>query len=103
MTSYDICLSLTLLSLTISRSIHVAAINNFYLRVEIICFFFFFGTTRKYYYIEFGKHIKWQFGVSSAFNVLNTFFFLAVTRSMKDLSSLTRDQTHAPCVGSKES
>ena len=31
------------------------------------------------------------------------FFFLATPRSMRDLSSLTRDQTCAPCSGSVES
>ena len=29
--------------------------------------------------------------------------FLAVPRGMQDPSSLTRDQTHAPCSGSVES
>ena len=32
-----------------------------------------------------------------------SFSFLAVPRSMWDLSSLTRDQTRAPCIGSAES
>ena len=31
------------------------------------------------------------------------FFFLAAQFDMQDLSSLTRDQTHAPCIGSMES
>ena len=31
------------------------------------------------------------------------FFFLAALCSMWDLSSLTRDQTQAPCIGSMES
>ena len=31
------------------------------------------------------------------------FYFLAALCSMWDLSSLTRDQTHAPCSGSTES
>ena len=30
------------------------------------------------------------------------FPFLAVPRGIWDLSSLTRDQTHAPCIGSTE-
>ena len=30
-------------------------------------------------------------------------FFLAMLCSMWDLSSPTRDQTHAPCIGSMES
>ena len=32
-----------------------------------------------------------------------TFFFLAVPRGMRDLSSPTRDQTHATCSESMES
>ena len=40
--------------------------------------------------------------------VMNTefcffFFFFAAVCSMRDLSSLTRDRTHAPCTGSTES
>ena len=31
------------------------------------------------------------------------FFFLAAQCGMQDLSSLTRDQTHAPCMGNMES
>ena len=31
------------------------------------------------------------------------FFFFGHTMSMWDLSSPTRDQTHAPCIGSAES
>ena len=31
------------------------------------------------------------------------FFFLAAPHGMWDLSSLTRDRTHAPCSGSAES
>ena len=30
------------------------------------------------------------------------FFFLAVLCSMQDFSSLTRDRTHAPCIGNTE-
>ena len=30
------------------------------------------------------------------------FFFLAMLRGMRDLSSLTRERTHAPCSGSTE-
>ena len=32
-----------------------------------------------------------------------SFFFLAALRSMWNLSSLTRDPTHAACIGSMES
>ena len=31
------------------------------------------------------------------------FFFFTALRSIQDLSSLTRDQTHAPCTGNVES
>ena len=35
---------------------------------------------------------------------LNYFFnFLAALHSIQDLSSLTRDQTHTPCIGRVES
>ena len=37
-------------------------------------------------------------------NKNNSFvFFLAMLHGMQDLSSPTRDQTHAPCIGSTES
>ena len=34
---------------------------------------------------------------------LNFFFFFAIPSSIQDLSSLTRDQTHAPCSGRVDS
>ena len=50
--------------------------------------------------------ISWDF-TQPILNLLHCFlfffFFLAIPRSMQDLSSLTRDQTHAPCSGSAES
>ena len=42
-----------------------------------------------------------MFSVSCQFYFsLFYFYFLATLHSMQDLSSLTKDQTHAPCSGS---
>ena len=48
-------------------------------------------------FIEKGKCRK------AAMEILDFFFFFAAPFDLWDLSSLSRDQTHAPCIGSTES
>ena len=51
------------------------------------------------------RHPGWRhtFGCCQPREYLNFFFFLAALCGTRDLSSLIRDQTRAPCSGSAES
>ena len=46
--------------------------------------------------------LRLKAGESELFKKKKKFFFLAIPCSMQDLSSLTRNWTHAPCSGSTE-
>ena len=59
--------------------------------------------------VEFGRHwasspvSNWEEWANSSWVCFFCFFFSATLHSMQDLSSLTRDRTHTPCIDSAES